>query len=80
MRTFSKKIVFVYLFLITYILASFMSARGVIPVLNNYMNVFLWFAAFVICLVLTRRDYNRYLETTDKTQVTFIIVLLYLMI
>lgn len=80
MRAFNKKVLVVYGFMITYIIYKILSSAGLVPAFNNYINVAMWFTVALISYFLTKNDYNRYLQSSDKSQVTFIIVLMYLMI
>ena len=80
MRAINKKIVFVYALVIAYIIIRILSMNNSALAISNELNVGIWGAIFLIGLLLTRHDYNRYLDQYDKVQTTFIVVVAYLMI
>ncbi len=79
MRAINKKIVLIYLFLIVYVTTRVLSVKISSLTISNELNLGIWGAAFLIAFLLTRRDYNRYLDQYDKIQTTFIVVVGYLM-
>lgn len=80
MRAINKKIIFVYGLVIAYIVARILSVTTDKFFISNELNLGIWSGLFLIGLIATRRDYNRYLDQYDKIQTTFIVVVAYLMI
>ena len=80
MRAINKKILFIYVLLITYITIKILSVNIGALSISNELNVGIWGALFLVSLFLTKNDYNRYLDQYDKVQTTFIVVVGYLMI
>lgn len=80
MRAINKKIIFVYGLVIAYIVARVISFTSGKFVITNEMNLGIWGGIFLIGLLATRGNYNRYLDQYDKVQTTFIVVVAYLMI
>ena len=80
MRAINKKIIFVYALVIAYVIARIVSVTTDKFIISNEANVGIWGAIFLIGLIATRGDYNRYLDQYDKVQTTFIVVVAYLMI
>lgn len=79
MRAINKKIMFLYLLVIAYIVIRILSVNNDTLVIGNELNVGIWGALFLLGLWFTRGDYNRYLDQYDKIQTTFIVVVSYLM-
>ena len=80
MRTINKKIIFIYGLIIAYILTRILSVKVSFLSIDNYANIFIWLILFFISYVLTKYDYRRFLDKTDKVQTTFIVVVIYLML
>ena len=80
MRAINKKIIFLYGLIIAYIAVRIASVSNSTLIIKNEINVGVWAVIFIIGYILTRKDYNRYLEQSDKVQTTFIVVVSYLMI
>ena len=80
MRTINKKIIFIYGLIIAYILTRILSVKVSFLSIDNYVNIFIWLILFFISYVLTKYDYKRFLDKTDKVQTTFIVVVIYLML
>ena len=80
MRAINKKIVLLYALLIAYVTIRILSVINGAYTISNELNVGIWGVLFLLVLILTRRDYNRYLDQYDKVQTTFIVVVAYLMI
>jgi len=80
MRAINKKIIFVYGLVIAYIVARVLAVTSGEFYISNELNLGIWSAIFLIGLVMTRGNYNRYLEQYDKVQTTFIVVMAYLMV
>lgn len=79
MRAMNKKIVFLYLLVIAYIAIRIISVNNSNLAISNELNVGIWGALFLLGLLFTKGDYNRYLDQYDKVQTTFIVVVAYLM-
>lgn len=79
MRAMNKKIAFLYLLVIAYITVRIVSVNVDSLNISNELNVGIWGALFLIGILMTKGDYNRYLEQYDKVQTTFIVVVAYLM-
>lgn len=79
MRAINKKIIFMYLLVIAYIVVRVLSVNNRDLMISNELNVGIWGAFFLIGILITRGDYNRYLDQYDKVQTTFIVVVAYLM-
>lgn len=80
MRAMNKKIGFLYLLVISYIIIRIISVNNNAFTISNELNIGIWGAFFLIGLFFTKGDYNRYLDQYDKVQTTFIVVVAYLMI
>lgn len=80
MRRINKKIILVYALVVAYVAARILSVVTKSFSISNEMNIGIWAAIFLVGLIVTRGDYNRYLEQYDKVQTTFIVVVAYLMI
>lgn len=80
MRAMNKKIGFLYLLVISYIIIRIISVNNSAFTISNELNIGIWGAFFLIGLFFTKGDYNRYLDQYDKVQTTFIVVVAYLMI
>ena len=80
MRTINKKIIFIYGLIIAYILTRILSVKVSFLSIDNYANIFIWLILFFISYVLTKYDYRRFLDKTDKVQTTFFVVVIYLML
>ena len=79
MRAMNKKIVFLYLLVIAYVAIRIISVSNNAFAISNELNVGIWGGFFLLGLVFTRGNYNRYLDQYDKIQTTFIVVVAYLM-
>ena len=79
MRAMNKKIAFLYLLVIGYITIRIISVSNSAFTISNELNVGIWGAFFLLGLLFTKGDYNRYLDQYDKVQTTFIVVVAYLM-
>lgn len=79
MRAMNKKITFLYLLVIAYLIVRILSANYSFINITNELNVGIWGGLFLLGLFFTRRDYNRYIDQYDKVQTTFIVVVAYLM-
>lgn len=79
MRAMNKKITFLYVLVIAYIAIRIISVNNSAFIISNELNVGIWGAIFLLGLLFTRGDYNRYLDQYDKVQTTFIVVVAYLM-
>jgi len=80
MRAINKKIIFLYGIIIAYVIVKIASVSIPAIMIKNEVNVGIWAVFFIIGYILTKKDYNRYLEQSDKVQTTFIVVISYLMI
>lgn len=80
MRAINRKIIFIYGLVIAYIVARVISFTSGKFVITNEMNLGIWGGIFLIGLLATRGNYNRYLDQYDKVQTTFIVVVAYLMV
>jgi len=79
MRAINKKIIFMYLLVIAYIVVRVIAVNNDAFRISNELNVGIWGALFLLGLLFTKGDYNRYLDQYDKVQTTFIVVVAYLM-
>lgn len=80
MRSINKKIILIYGLVIAYIVTRVISFTTGKFVITNEMNLGIWGVLFIIGLLATRGNYNRYLDQYDKVQTTFIVVVAYLMV
>lgn len=80
MRSINKKIILIYGLVIAYIVARVVAFTTGKFVITNEMNLGIWGVLFLIGLLATRGNYNRYLDQYDKVQTTFIVVVAYLMV
>lgn len=80
MRAINRKIIFVYGLVIAYVATRIISVLTGKFMISNEMNLGIWAGLFLIGLIATKNDYNRYLEQYDKVQTTFIVIVAYLMI
>lgn len=80
MRAMNKKIGFLYLLVIAYIVIRIISVNNSAFTISNELNIGIWGAFFLLGFFFTKGDYNRYLDQYDKVQTTFIVVVAYLMI
>lgn len=79
MRAMNKKIAFMYLLVIAYVVVRIISVNNDAFRIGNELNVGIWGALFLLGILFTKGDYNRYLDQYDKVQTTFIVVVAYLM-
>ena len=79
MRAMNKRIAFLYLLVIAYIAIRIISVSNDAFAISNELNVGIWGGFFLLGLLFTKGDYNRYLDQYDKVQTTFIVVVSYLM-
>lgn len=80
MRAINKKIVTLYILISIYIVTRILSIKFSFLSINNYLNAFIWLGIFIIGYVVTKYNYRRFIDKTDKLQTIFIVVLMYLML
>lgn len=80
MRAINRQVVIIYTLIIMYLITRLLSLKLEFLAINNYLNAFIWLGLFLIGYSVSKYNYRRYLDKTDKFQTTFIVVVIYLII
>ena len=80
MRAINKQIIGLYILIAIYLVSRILSIKISILAIGNTLNVFLWLGIFLIAYFISKNNYRRFLDKSDKVQTTFIVVVSYLII
>ena len=80
MRAINKQIIGLYILIAVYLMSRVLSIKISILTISNTLNVFLWLGIFLIAYFISKNNYRRFLDKSDKVQTTFIVVVSYLII
>ena len=79
MKCLNKNIKFIYLLVICFLFIKLFNVVGIIPMIDIITPIY-WFIIFIIGILITRDDYNKFYNTKDKIEYVVIILLIYLML
>lgn len=80
MRTINRQIVIIYSLIIMYLITRILSIKFSFLTISNGLNAVIWLGLFLIGYSVSRYNYRRFLDKTDKFQTTFIVVVIYLIV
>lgn len=80
MRSINKQIVMLYTLISAYLITRILSIKFSFLSIGNYLNAFIWLGLFLIGYTITKYNYRRFIDKSDKLQTIFIVVVTYLII
>ena len=79
MKCLNKNIKFIYLLVICFLFIKLFNVVGFIPMIDIITPIY-WFIIFIIGILITRDNYNKFYNVKDKIEYVVIILLIYLML
>ena len=80
MRNFNKKVIILYALLLSYILITSIFTKQISSIYNFYLNPIFWIILATLSYILFKDKNLRYKGTSDKIQIVFIGMLVYILI
>lgn len=80
MRNFNKKVIILYVLLLSYILITSIFTKQISSIYNFYLNPIFWISLATLSYILFKDKNLRYKGASDKIQIVFIVMLVYVLI